>query len=264
MIPITLLLVGVFILAFFTFLKKKLTISGLVAACIVGSLIALGLQVFGLFLLGIFFLSSTLLGSLKGRKKNEVTEKGEKRDAIQVLANGGIAALLACIYPFFPSSIIICGFVGSLAAANADTWASEVGAFSKNKPFHLIKRKRVEVGTSGAMTVLGSTAAFAGSFLIAMVAISFWWRDYDKSYMLLMILTLTGFIGHFIDSLLGAIWQVFYRCPTCLIETESKRHCGVETVRIKGIEWINNDIVNLACTVCGSLIGITVGWFVTA
>ena len=257
-----LLLIGVFSLALLAFVKKKLTISGALAACIVGSLIALGLKWFGLLLLGIFFFSSTLLGSLKGKKKNEVIEKGNTRDAAQVLANGGVAAILATLYLFYPSLIIICGFVGCLAAANADTWATEVGAFSKTKPFHLLKKQRVEVGTSGAVTLLGSVAALAGSLTIAMAATYFWWGEMDSKVVLLIALTVAGFVGHFVDSLLGAVCQVIYRCSSCHIETERKRHCGRTTVKEKGIEWVNNDSVNIACTISGGLLGIAASFMV--
>ncbi|MFC0558101.1 DUF92 domain-containing protein [Halalkalibacter alkalisediminis] len=259
MMETVLLLLGVFSLAFLAFAKKKLTVSGAVAAWIVGSLVAMGLKWCGLFLLGIFFVSSTWLGTLSGKKENEVIEKGNTRDAAQVLANGGIAAILACVYLFFPSPILICGFVGCLAAANADTWATELGAFSKNKPFHLLKRQRVEVGTSGAMTILGSGSAFAGSLLIAIASIYFWWGEMDSKMLLLFALTVAGFVGHFVDSLLGAIFQVLYRCSSCQIETESKKHCGVATIRIKGVSWINNDVVNLVCTFGGAILGIIAG-----
>jgi uncharacterized protein (TIGR00297 family) len=254
------LLIVAYLIAILAFVKQKLTRSGMIAACIVGTFIVIGLHLYGLLLLGLFFISSTLLSSLKKESmSSEVTEKGGERDFVQVLANGGISALLAFIYLFFPSPIIICGFVGSLAAANSDTWASELGAYSKKNPVHLLKGRRVEAGTSGAMTALGTAAAIAGSFLIAVFAIFFWWGDYYNSHILLIVLTLTGFLGHFLDSLLGALWQVLYRCSACFLETERKEHCGQPTVQIKGRKWINNDIVNMGCTTSGAIIGIIFG-----
>ncbi|ARK29384.1 DUF92 domain-containing protein [Halalkalibacter krulwichiae] len=257
---IVILLVAVVLIAVIAYYKQKLTLSGMIAALFVGSLIAFSLQIYGLLLLGIFFVTSTFLGSLRSESNRlEITAKGEKRDAIQVLANGGVSALFAGLYYFIPSPLLLCGFVGSLAAANSDTWASEIGSFSKNRPFHIIKRKRVDVGTSGAITALGTAAAFAGSFVIVVFAILFWSGSFYNSHILLITLTLIGFISHFIDSLLGAMYQVKYRCPACELETEQTRHCGQSTEKIEGTAWVNNDVVNLACTSVGALLGLLVG-----
>ncbi|WP_332691053.1 DUF92 domain-containing protein [Halalkalibacter lacteus] len=255
------LLLGVFLLAITAYFRKKLTRSGALAACFVGGFIAIGLELYGLLLLGMFFISSTILGALKtDNEESDIIEKGGKRDAVQVLANGGVASLLALMYLIYPSSILICGFVASLAAANSDTWASEIGPYSKYRPFHIIKRTRVAVGTSGAITALGSAAAFAGSFLIVVFSIFFWWGDHYNSHMLLIFLTLAGFIGNVFDTVLGAMWQVVYRCPSCAIETERKVHCGGKTIRVKGSDWIDNDIVNVGCTIFAALLGILIGW----
>ncbi|MFC0473526.1 DUF92 domain-containing protein [Halalkalibacter kiskunsagensis] len=255
------LLIGVFLLATIAYFKKKLTWSGAIAACFVGGFISIGFGLYGLLLLGMFFLSSTILGSLKDHnKESDIVEKGGHRDAIQVLANGGMASLLSLIYLIYPSPYLICGFVASLAAANSDTWASEIGPYSKYRPFHIIKRERVEVGTSGAITALGSSAAFAGSFLIVVLSIFFWWGDHYNSHILLIVLTLAGFIGNVVDTVLGAIWQVVYRCPSCSTETERKTHCSVKTVRVSGRGWVDNDIVNAGCTLIAALLGILIGW----
>jgi uncharacterized protein (TIGR00297 family) len=255
-----LLLLGVILLATAAYVRKKLSRSGAVAACFVGGVIAIGFDLFGLLLLGIFFISSTILGSLKtDNKESDIVEKGDQRDAIQVLANGGVASLLALIYLIYPSPILISGFVASLAAANSDTWASEIGPYSKNRPFHIINRTRVAVGTSGAITALGCAAAFAGSFLIVVFSIFFWWDDHYNSHILLIVLTLAGFIGNVIDTILGAMWQVVYRCPICSIETEQKVHCERKTIRVKGSDWVDNDMVNVGCTIFAALLGILIG-----
>ena len=55
-----------------------------------------------------------------------------------------------------------------MAAANSDTWASEIGSMSKGKPISVKTFKRAERGTSGAVSLLGTFAAVVGSFLIAL------------------------------------------------------------------------------------------------
>jgi uncharacterized membrane protein len=73
-----------------------------------------------------------------------------------------------------------------------------------------------------------------------------------------IIITLAGWIGSFVDSLLGATLQAVYYCPAC--EKETERHpehiCGSVTTLKRGYAWLNNDWVNAACTLSGALVGI--------
>ncbi|MDV2683180.1 DUF92 domain-containing protein [Alkalihalophilus lindianensis] len=253
------LYIGVLCIALGAYYMKKLSKSGVFAAILVGWSISFGLGFFGLLLLAIFFFTSSMWSSLwKGRKDNGIVEKGDQRDAWQVVANGGVAAIMALLYGLSPSPIWLFAFVASLAAANADTWASEIGTLSRQRPFHVLTWKRVEPGTSGAITALGSAAAFAGSFVISFFAILSWWSSYYNSHLLLIALSVVGFLGNFIDTLIGASLQVMYRCKECGVETESKRHCGRKTEYVSGLKWLNNDLVNIACTSAGALLGILV------
>lgn len=259
---IAVLLIGVLLIAFYAVKAKALTVSGGVAAVCVGGFIALGFGLQGLLLLSLFFFSSTLLGKFKqkqGREEEQIVEKGNCRDAMQVIANGGIPALLAAIYLFVPSELLICGFVASIAAATADTWATEIGSLSKQHPFHVVKWKRVAPGTSGAVTLLGLAAAFAGSFLIVVLAIFLWWGSYYNSHLLLFALIVSGFVGNFFDTIMGASCQVIYHCPTCGRETERSTHCDRPTVHKYGVKWLNNDSVNIICTFTGALLGFISG-----
>ncbi|WP_232718564.1 DUF92 domain-containing protein [Bacillus sp. FJAT-45037] len=253
------LYVGVLFLAILAFIVKKLSASGMIAAIFVGSSISFGFGFRGLLLLAIFFFTSSMWSTLwKNKKENNVQEKGDRRDAWQVLANGGVAALMAILYGYDPSYIWLFGFVASLAAANADTWASEIGTLSRQRPIHILTWKRVEPGTSGAVTALGSAAAFAGSFVIAVCAIFCWWSDYHNSHILLIALTLVGFLGNLVDTIVGACFQVENRCQVCGVMTEAKRHCNKETEYASGVNWMNNDFVNVMCTSVGALLGIGV------
>ena len=194
------------------------------------------------------------------QKEQEVTEKGEQRDAMQVLANGGVGAFFSVIYFFFPSTIFICAFVASIAAANSDTWASEIGSSSKQEPFHIVRWRRVAKGTSGAVTIRGTVAAIAGSCLIAICSSFLWGISLERLIVLLFLLTLAGFIGNLFDTMIGATSQVVYRCKVCGLETERKEHCEQKTVTISGVKWLNNDIVNVGCTIVGAFAGMVVGW----
>lgn len=250
-----------------------LTVSGMLAAAVMGAL------VFGLgglpwaCLLIAFFLSSSLLSRVaRGRKTalDEKFAKGSQRDAWQVLANGGVATILLVI-SHVQREVIGCGetcfaangwaflaFAGSLAAANADTWATELGVLSKSQPRLISSFRRVPTGTSGAISPAGILAATAGAALIAWLAGLPWSglpHALDWPHVLLLV-TAAGLSGSLIDSLLGATLQTIYHCPQCDRETEKHplHGCGTETTRIRGLDGLDNDLVNMSCTLTGALL----------
>jgi uncharacterized membrane protein len=67
--------------------------------------------------------------------------------------------------------------------------------------------------------------------------------------------TASGLFGSLFDSLLGATVQAIYFCPTEKKETEKHplHTCGTPTVQIRGLKWLNNDLVNVACSAFGVL-----------
>ena len=74
----------------------------------------------------------------------------------------------------------------------------------------------------------------------------------------LVSVVLAGFIGSFVDSLLGATIQAQYKCNVCSKITEKVFHCGEVTDLIHGKVWINNDFVNFVCTTSGALAGLII------
>ena len=54
------------------------------------------------------------------------------------------------------------------AAANADTWSSELGILSKSPPFLITTFKAVPPGTNGAVSILGLLAAIGGGATIGL------------------------------------------------------------------------------------------------
>ena len=72
---------------------RALTVSGALAATVVGVAILLGAGWPGAAVLGAFFILGSAIGRILGRGRPAGDAKGERRDAWQVLANGGCAAL---------------------------------------------------------------------------------------------------------------------------------------------------------------------------
>jgi uncharacterized protein (TIGR00297 family) len=235
----------------------SLSISGAWAAVLTGGLIfGLGGLDWAVLLLT-FFISSSILTKAFSKQKAGLAEKfskGSQRDWGQVLANGGMGALLAVGFAFAPQyHWLWLAFAGAMAAVNADTWSTELGVLSKIPPRLITTGQKVERGTSGGITVVGILAALGGAALIAIMAMLF--SPGQRVSLALVIIILGGLIGSLFDSLLGATVQAIYWCPACNKETERYplHTCGSPTQQIRGISWINNDVVNFSCSVMGAI-----------
>ncbi|MFS0635881.1 DUF92 domain-containing protein [Mesobacillus foraminis] len=232
-----------------------LSLSGGAAAFAVGLLIAFGLGIQGLTVMGCFFISSSLLSSYKKMKKDHLEdfhEKGSTRDWAQVAANGGIAAVAALGVYFWDSVLLLLAFCISLAGANADTWASELGSLSKRPPFSINDLKRVKTGTSGAVSLQGTIAGGFGAVFIAGISTYLFQLESGEFFYIAGF----GFAGMCIDTIIGAFWQAGYSCRNCGKYVEKTVHCGLETTRIKGISWLGNDAVNFISCLTAAILGI--------
>ena len=248
------------VIAFAAFRLQLLTAGGAAAATIVGGLTFAG-GILPSILLLLFFTSSSALSRLGARGKRAVVggfEKSSRRDHWQVLANGGLAALLALIYGRTADARALAALAGALAAVNADTWATEVGVLARRRPWRLTDGRQVEPGTSGAVTLEGLMASIAGAALIGLTA-----GLAIGSLVLIVAATAGGFLGAMADSLLGASVQAMFYCPACRKETE--RHpihtCGTPTTRLRGWAWLRNDGVNLGASLVGAVVAAALfGW----
>ena len=205
-----------------------------------------------------FFISSSALSRAFGRHKAALAEKfskGSRRDWGQVFANGGLGALLAIGHALLPGQEWTwVAFAGAMAAVNADTWSTELGVLSAVPPRLITTRQKVERGTSGGVTLLGTLAALGGAALIGIAALIF--SPAAGWFYRLGIIILGGLAGSLFDSLLGATVQAIYHCPTCNKETERhpKHSCGTQTIQVRGWSWVSNDVVNFACSFMGALV----------
>jgi uncharacterized protein (TIGR00297 family) len=252
--------------------KESLSASGVLGAIIVGTLIfGLGGWVWGLVLIA-FFVSSSFLSRYRQADKEDLAEKfakGHRRDLGQALANGGWGAVLAVLYAFSRNPLLWVAFVGAMATVNADTWATELGVLNSAPPRLLTTGQRVPVGSSGGVSTLGTLAALAGGLFIGMVVPPLeWatalWRHQSLPWVdlwLIPVAVVSGLVGSFFDSLLGATAQAIYYCDACQKETERTLHrCGAPTRRIRGWHWLDNDLVNLLSSIVGSLTATLIAW----
>jgi uncharacterized protein (TIGR00297 family) len=241
--------------ALFSFWRGSLSRSGVLGALLVGTFtIGFGGWGWGL-LLAFFFVSSSLLSHFKKREKEiaaEKFDKGHRRDLAQALANGGAGATAALLSYLLPSSLWFPFFLGTTATANADTWATELGTLSKRPPRLITNGRPAPVGTSGAISLLGTIVSFLGGALIGVAAGA--GRSTGQPRRAILVGGLAGLAGSLFDSLLGATVQQIYYCDYCKKDTERKIHkCGHQTRPLRGWSWLNNDLVNLFASVVGGL-----------
>ncbi len=244
------LFISVCLLALGAYYKQSLTKSGMYAAIVVGCVISFSLSFFGLIVLGAFFISSSLIGKVVQGSGDTFELKGEKRDAAQVLANGGWAAVCALLYGLTDAAGWLFAFVATISAANSDTWASVAGRLSRSKPRHFLTFDRLEHGQSGGMTIIGTVGAMLGAIFISIIAWSFnlLFLTFEITVYFVVFTSLVGFVAQYIDTIIGGTFQVLYRCSVCGNVTEKGVHCYHPSVKIRGIHFFTNDVTNHVCT----------------
>ena len=232
-----------------------LTGSGAVAAWASGT-VAMGAGWdWGITLISYFAVSSILSHHRRAEKRRRTQGRLDKpgaRDAAQVVSNGlvfVVAAFGDWVHPG-PSWVVI--GAGSLATSAADTWATELGSLAPTPPRSIITRAPVPTGTSGGVTLIGTLGALCGAAFIALHALVFGW-----TVPVALAAFLGGFVGAFIDSLLGATVQAHYWCASCGTGTERRVHdCGRATELRGGARWLNNDGVNALATAGGAVVSV--------
>lgn len=198
---------------------RLLTRDGVVAA------VAVGAVVFGFggggpaALLVAFFATASLLTRWRAMHKAH-PEHRRGRTGAQVLANGGVAAALSVWYGLAPSPGLATAIAGAIAAANADTWATEVGLLSASPPRLISTWQPVPPGTSGAISAAGTLSGAGGSAAIALFGTLLHLAPWFPVW-------IAGVAAMLVDSLLGA--------------TVEDRHPRV-----------GNDVVNAAATLAGA------------
>lgn len=247
--------------------KNALTASGALGAILVGTLIVgFGGWAWGMLLIA-FFVSSSMLSHYRRADKAAVSDKfakGHRRDLGQTLANGGLGAILAVGYFLSPNVVLLAAYVGAMATVNSDTWATEIGVLSRQPPRLVTTCRIVPPGTSGGVTRDGSLAALGGGLFIGLFAFLLVVGErlalgqplaLAVLWLLIPIAGVSGLIGAFFDSLLGATVQRIYYCRVCDKETEQiVHHCGAQTHPLRGWSWLDNDMVNFISSGAGALV----------
>lgn len=216
----------------------------------------------------LLFFSSTIVWSHFGRNSKAILLDrllGQARIGWQqVTAQLGWGCVLALLSILGRHGIGFTGaFVGVIAAANADTWATEIGVLSRHKPRLVNNGHLVLAGTHGAVSLLGLVSAGGGAWLAGFTALAFYFiiamfdeRTWTGTLLLLPIgAMLGGLVGSVVDSFLGAVAQGMYYCEHCQrVSEDAVHHCGLPARQTRGWSWLSSQGVDLV----GSLVSAAV------
>jgi uncharacterized protein (TIGR00297 family) len=200
---LALLLTGMVLSVWF----KKLTVPAAITGGICGLLVFAGAGYAGIAIMAAFFTAGTLATSWQVQKKlyiKAAENNNGQREASQVIANAGVAALAGAMALFLPGYanlwplLIAAGF----SAATADTLASELGTLYSKRFYNILSWKPDQRGLDGVVSLEGTLIGIVGSVLIALIyAIAFKWSWHFA------IIIFAGTIGNLADSVLGASFE---------------------------------------------------------
>ncbi len=211
-----------------------LTKSGAGAGFLVGAAVLVGSDVPGGVMLALFLVSGSLLTKGSDRSRPHSGDAGTgRRNGAQVAANGLWAGASALAIPYAPA-FAWSALTGALAAAQADTWATEIGIRSTKAPRLITTGEPVLAGTDGGVTVRGTGGGVAGAVLMSLAAVAG-----PAPWAAVVTGLIGGILGMLVDSLLGATVQYRGR---------------------RGWRWCTNDVVNLACTGTGAVVAVGLTW----
>jgi len=241
-------------ISFVSFKLRMLSLSGMIAATFVGGIIFAFGGISASVLLLTFFISGSLLGRLN-------KSKGERRNWKQVLCNGVIPAIAVIIISFRHDlrEEVSLLFLGSIATATADTWATEIGIRFGKKFYNIFTFRPTQRGPSGGVSFIGIAASIIGAFVIALISL-IRFLDTDPLCGLVLVkvipvITISGFCGALLDSIIGATLQAKYKMPDGSISEVKSEGAVLHS----GVSFIGNNATNLIATIWGGVIAIWLG-----
>jgi len=233
---------------------------GFLSSSLVGFAIIYGGGLSWFVIVAVFFTLGVVVTLYKYGYKRRIggaQGKGGARNWPHILANGGIASIVAIWNLISPSTSMAALFLGAISTSAADTSATELGLLSHGKPKLITHPSSiVPPGTSGGVSTLGFVGAVFGSLVIGLMAGVL--GVLPDPYLVLLMCVVGGVFGAVADSLMGASVQRKGYCTVCLKPTEDIRHCGERTKVTKGAWYIENNMVNVLSTVAGGIVALAI------
>ena len=214
-----------FILGFITYQRKSLDLFGSAVMIIMGIVIIFSAGTNWLLLIILFLVMSLLATKYSKKYKMSLGEFEGRRTSKNVISNGVVACFMAAFGGYYLP--FVGGFIGAIATATADTLASEIGVLDQN-PRLITTFQKVNPGTNGAVSVLGTAVGMAGAAVIGIAA--YFLGIMPNALSAILVSIISGTVGCFMDSILGALFE--------------------------NQGWITNEHVNLIATITGAIVGI--------
>ena len=167
----------------------------------------------------------SLLATKYSKKyKMSLGEFEGRRTSKNVISNGVVACFMAAFGGYYMP--FVGGFIGAIATATSDTLASEIGVL--HQPRLITTLQKVDPGTNGAISLLGTAAGIAGATIIGICA--YLLGIVANPVSAISVSIISGTVGCFADSILGALFE---------------NH-----------NMLTNEHVNLIATIVGAIVGI--------
>ena len=216
--------IALFILGFITYKRKALDIFGSLVMVLMGIIIIFSAGTNWLLLIIIFLVLSLLATRYSKKYKRSLGEYEGRRTSKNVISNGVVACFMAAFGGYYMP--FVGGFIGAIATATADTLASEIGVL--HQPRLITTFQKVDPGTDGAVSVLGTVVGMVGAAIIGIAA--YFLGIVGNPFSAILVSVVSGTVGCFMDSFLGAVFE--------------RR------------DMITNEHVNLLATITGAIVGI--------
>ena len=214
-----------FILGFITYYRKSLDLFGSAVMVIMGIVIIFSAGANWLLLIILFLVMSLLATKYSKKYKQSLGEFEGRRTSKNVISNGVVACFMAAFGGFY--SPFVGGFIGAIATATADTLASEIGVLDPH-PRLITTLQKVDPGTNGAVSGLGTSVGIIGAAIIGIAA--YLLGIMTNPLLARVVAIISGTVGCFMDSILGALYE--------------------------NRKMLTNEHVNLIATIVGAIVGI--------
>jgi uncharacterized protein (TIGR00297 family) len=160
----------------------------------------------GAFGLLVALFAVTFLATRLGRQRKVALGTAEQfggRQASQVLANVGVAALFAISYRYFGHFSFLAACAAALAEAAADTVSSECGQALHSSTWLVTTGARVPAGTNGGISLPGTACGALAALGMSLMAV---WAGLLASPSAWIVFA-AAFCGMCLDSLLGTLLE---------------------------------------------------------
>jgi uncharacterized protein (TIGR00297 family) len=175
------------------------------------------------------------------------------------VANGGVPFGLFVAWVLGgPVALLWPAFLGAVATATSDTWATEIGTSFRSEARLITSGRIVPAGTSGGITIHGMIGGVAGAAVIGLTAFLVPADIGSGRWVIPVAGSIGGLLGCLLDSVLGATVQAHWRDAEGHVSEKAPQRADRDHLRVRGVGWVNNDAVNALSALGGATLAAVV------